>query len=147
MGKNIHDTIVYHKTVYYDTIHYIIGTDELGFLFAGIFFIIFGATLSVMQKVFQTGLKNPQTPNKFDLNYLVRDKFAPYIFGIILGLMCMRFTFDWFSKPIALGLSFFYGYFYYMLANLLSKVWTLISELLLNKLKPTDNKSNDQQNG
>lgn len=116
-------TVIYKTSIYTETIHYIVGTDKTAFVLACLFFVIIGSILSIAQRVLQTGLRNPQTPDEFSWSYIIKDKAIPFVFGVTLAVIFMRLTFDWFGESLTLGLSFLYGFCYYRLANLVPKVF------------------------
>jgi len=114
------------------TFEYIVGTDDIAFAIAGVFFVVIGCILSVTIRALRVGVKMPGTPNKFSSRYMFKDKIAELLLGFVLACICMRLFNDWIGAQATMGLGFVLGFCNYLLANLIPKVFKFLIE---DKLK------------
>lgn len=125
---------------YAQLFYYLFGTNDLTFVVAGGIFALVGATISIIDRA-RVGVKeNKQSPYKFSMAYLLKDKWVEYLLGLMATFVAMRFSVELTGANVTMWLSFVYGFLNYRLINVFSK----IANTLMNKIKSLTDGGNNK---
>ncbi len=93
-------------------VNHLIGTDDLAWFFAAIFFSFLGAIISLLIHASNRDKDSMRTPYLFDINYLICDNWQRIMLNILLIIITVRFCEEITGKHLTMFVALMIGITY-----------------------------------